>query len=90
MRVWSLLSMEKSGSGKIPSRGSYDSDTWYGRDLALKKREMLAVADKFTAEERAEFQQRLDECEVVEALASLPSAGETHNRSIIGESIELV
>ena len=66
------------------------ADTRYGRDLALKKREMLAVADKFTAEERAEFRRRLDECEVVEALASLPSAGETHNRSIVGESIELV
>ncbi|KAL3822459.1 hypothetical protein ACHAXA_006887 [Cyclostephanos tholiformis] len=34
------------------------ADTRYSRDLALKKREMLAVADKFTAEERAEFRQR--------------------------------
>ncbi len=52
------------------------SSTAYGRELALKERELEAVAIKMGREKRDKLRQTFDELDAEEALASL-AAGET-------------
>jgi hypothetical protein len=52
------------------------SDTQYGREVALKKRELEAVADRFNREERAELRKKWDVMDAEDAEEAITSLQE--------------
>ena len=50
-------------------------DTHYGRELALKERELEAMLDNMSQEKRRELRRKLDELDVEEQIATLQTPG---------------
>ncbi len=63
---------DKQRLGALATTENIDmSDTQYGREIALKKRELEAAADNFSREERDAMQQKWDAMDAMDAEAAI-------------------
>ncbi len=66
-------------------------DTQFGRELALRERELMAAADTMNREKRAALRQKLDEMDAEEALNALMSVNgeEPAHATTASEAVEI-
>ena len=62
------------------------SDTQYGRELALKERELEAAAEKMSREKRDALRRKFDEMDAEEALATLASVDADEHAQVTASS----